>query len=680
MRRFSVYRHVGSKSKYNELEFLQQSPVLSQIKTTASSFTPPPPSSSSSRTKSSSQEHPKVFNFTSTDEGIKFLTRAVGRKKYDEIESIFSTLPALARRPIAMRLLVKAYCDQNDFVSARAILNASLDKVGDVGVQRYIAHLTFSARNPAWIEDAFNRLCSFHQANKTVISPEVVAAALYGLLFLDCRPAFDRVWRKTALQFWEPSLKSVTLLARALDYILQENWEPARKMWGIAAGMNNFNPKDALRFWFVSLRYFLVESPSVEAVDRITGIMTDCDAFVGPKFTTMILRHLSSTYYSAGPLDWLRYANDRGYMMDSASVEVVVHNFGRRFSPKFARELDTRANQRLASLNLLNKHRHALGEGERHNNFWKILNDDPSLKPHQLDVKPQVVLGELRAMAKRGLCLPYSFYTAAFQKICGRSDFDPQDLAGLIEMFKQRDFSVHSAATDLAVLDQHCKIVYRNQGSSASSREMCRKLIGEYLVQYPLVSLDLCKRTTLASMALDSGHDPELALDLVDSLRLEQCTDSGQLDSSQLDSQVDQSLSDSGGAQVSPGLGPSPSSHSGFSASNHDSASLQVMVRSKMLLDQPLTPFIRTLTSEDNGIYFDEKFRRLVAKLLHKHGEEPDVLIEIDRANERLRRSALVMVDEAVQFFATTVANAENIDGNTAESTAESTAETNDVN
>lgn len=667
MRRFSVYRHVYNKSKYNELEFLQQSPILTQIKTQASSFTPPPPSSSSlSSTKSSShKQNSKEYNFTSTDEGIKFLTRAVGRKKYDEIESIFSTLPALARRPIAMRLLVKAYCDQNDFVSARAILNASLDRVGDVGVQRYIAHLTFSARNSSWIEDAFNRLCSFHQSNKTVVSPEVVAAALYGLLFLENRPAFDRVWRKTALQFWEPSLKSVTLLSRALDYMLQENWEPARRMWGIAAGMNNFNPKDALRFWFVALRYFLVETPNVEAVDRITTMMSQCDAFVGPKFTTMILRHLSSTYYSAGPLDWLRYANDRGYMMDSASVEVVVHNFGRRFSPKFARELEHRANQQLARLNLLNKHRHALGEGERHNNFWKILNDDPTLKPHQLDVKPQVVLGELRAMAKRGLCLPYSFYTAAFQKICGRSDFDPQDLAGLIEMFKQRGFSVHSAATDLAVLEQHCKIVYRNQGSSASSRELCRKLIGEYLVQYPLVSLDLCKRTTLASMALDSGHDPELALDLVDSLRLEQCTESGipELNPLDISSQSGSQTGSQNGSQTtnqsSPILGPSPSSHSGFSASNHDSASLQVMVRSKMLLDQPITPFIRTLTSEENGIHFDEKFRKLLAKLLHKHGEEPDVLLEIDRANERLRRSALVMVDEAVQFYATTVSDAE---------------------
>lgn len=590
MRRFSTLSRLLQNSKFAEFAFLQQEsvpnhraadlPSLHQFELTNST---PNDSSSASR--------------LNTTAAMKLLMNAVRRKKYGDAEKLFERSPNLHQRTAALRLLIKMFCEQLDFTTAKALLLTCLSKVGQEGAARYITHVTYTSQSSSDIEEIAERV--FKELED--VSPAFVATCLYGSRLLDDKEGFHRIW-KLASQHWEPSLKSPTLRAKALSAILDENWSLARKLWRISDGLSSSDEGvPRLRIWYMALRYFLVECPKMDAVDQILSIMKEENLQFTPSFSCLVLRHLATAFPAMSALNWVQYAKDRGWPLDGTAAEIIIAYCRRGLHARFGKTLGHKvysyAVQKLLEHNLL-VGKHKIGEGPRFRH---------DIAAFQSAKSGAAVLELLQSMLKRGLRVPLDCFVQAFHKIAMLGTRD--ELRKIVCLLKSLNHPLHCAETDLSMIELYSREVRYD-------RFTCLRLLGEYLVQYPLVSHDLRQLTRMAVILLNCGSHEEAAA-VVDSMRVEQ------------------------------------QQNAKFSYVNHDSASLQILVATKHKMREPIVPFLRGVISDSPNIYFDLIFINKIRRVLLLGNEDLDILADLENANAETLKSTYVEIEEVAKQVAT---------------------------
>lgn len=581
MRRFSTVSRRLQNSKLADLAFLQQTSVPSHR---IRSFLP----------SESVHEPSKPLGTTAA---MKLLMNAIRRREYGDAERLFDRSPNLNQRPAAIRLLIKMFCEQLDFITAKALLLASLSKVGQEGAARYVTHVTYTSQNSSDIEEVAERV--FKETEP--ISPAFVATCLYGLRLLDDKEAFDRIW-KLASQHWEPSLKVPTLRAKAFSAMLDENWVLAQKLWRISDGLSNSDGKiPRLRIWYMAFRYFLVECPKLDAVDQLLSIMKQEKLDFTPSLSGLLLRHLAPVFPAMSALHWVQYAKDRGWPLDGTAAEIIIaycqSGLQARFGKTLGHKVYRHAVQQLVQHGLLvGKHR--IGEGPRFRH---------DIAAFQAAESGAAALDLLQSMLKRGLRAPLDCFVQAFHKAAMFGTRD--ELRQVVSLLKSHNYPLHCAETDLSMIELHSREVQYDKAS-------CQRLLGEYLVQYPLVSHDLPQLTRMAVILLKCGAH-EGAAAIVDSMRVEQ------------------------------------QQNAKFSYANHDNASLQILAATKHKMREPIVPFLRGVISDSPNIYFDRMFIRRMRRILLLGNEDLDVLSDLEKASAETLNSTYAEIAEVAKQVAT---------------------------
>jgi len=604
MKRFSVLAFRQKSGKSADLAFLQtmETPLN---KTIAPRAAPQPSATAPGRPK---------LTVTSA---MGALQSAVLHRKYDQAERLFAEVPRLIERPAALRLLIKIYCEQFDFVSARALLfrgasTAGLTQIGDAGVARFVAHVTYSARNAQLIDETFQRAAELHAERGTAPDPRLVTTVLNGLLFLGEHELFAVNWAELPRKTQKRALES-----QVLRLLLIQDWDEASALWREIAA--NGVVASGRSVWYMALRYYLTEARDASAVARVLSAMRDMDIALTPDFSALLIRHLDQAQLDAfapgagaSPMtavEWLQFARDQGWPLDAQCADQAVFagwharlprrvfDEVRRAAPKpdvsepaEGGDLDdAAAGDAAAGKADPWRARQPLAMGATFSPFWHGVTRARTAAD---------VFAVLRGMIKRGMSVPYELLVLSFERAVRVSNYD--DVYGTIDeltaVIKQLGYPLHSAGIDLSIVELHAR-------ANGFKPEVVRALLAEYLSQYPLVNNNLGQLTRLAVVLLNA-REPRAALTVADSGR---------------------------------------AAETKVSVLNHDCASLQVVLEARMQLKLPLAPVLRELPA--SGIYFDRTFLRKVRQLLalaevseaEPTGvDAPSVLAELEDANSAL--------------------------------------------
>lgn len=485
--------------------------------------------------------------------------------------------------------LLEKYCEQLEFRSARALLLAQLALVGSDGVRMYLLHSALLAGSPSDVRNVYEAYCA------NAPRADVAAVALAALAYLGDSAGLSECRRLTA-RFWDLETDAHTLLASALDYMLNGSWGDASDAWHRARALGDFPEAAADLVVCLAARYYLLECPDVEAVQRLLVFVEECGHSPSAQFTALVFSLLAPMHRGTPMREWVELAAERAWPVSGLAAVELVRALRPQLPDSEYRGLSARLRARLAER----------GVAVRRN----VLLDNVGKRITAAMNMPHTdLVAYLQGLRRRGVRPPFGVLVNTFSKLLRANA--PKQGTAVVDMMRELEFPIHCVETDFAMMAHYCR-------SSAYAPAACDEMLQQFFAQYPIVSLDLPMLTQIGWLLYNCGRY-EQAVETVDNLRARQYPPESQ-----------------------------------FSSRTYDCRALLLLVWCRFKLGQPLVPFVRGVLADSPGIFLDAVFKSKLRRLLLHVGEDRDVLDEIDASNTAYIRS----LESEVEYIASQAANA----------------------
>ena len=503
--------------------------------------------------------------------------------------------------------LINEQCKAYDFTTAKALLRECISIVGGSGVCAFVRHSMFASGNAADILDFYRRLC---QIQKPL--PHEAALVLQSLTYLNNPVYFNECWDLTS-KFFDPAENASTLLAKMLDFMLDENWSSAEKTWKAAEQLPSFSVADKDLLFTLACRFFLLDSHNVDNVHSILKLMKEVNISPSSQLTSILFQYLVPVYRGSDLPFWINYATENNWNINGECIMALVRTRYNSVPRAQYRKLFRAAYSKLPKeLKLFPKLAPRSFERIMLNMISKntlASYNQPITNLHEYDSNPEprrvFIMKILDNLQKMGIKLRYNVLVEAFVKLKSPSDVEDREKVKML--MKLNDYPIHCVETDFAMIEYYAKM-------NKYDKTLCDTLISEFLIQYPLLTLNLEMLTKLGWYLVNT-QDFERAIMVGDHLRERQFPRSENINSS-----------------------------------NHDHKSIFLLLWCMFRLKEPLVPFLRQILTENVDIYFDETFINSVRKLLTYTGEDLDILEDIKLSNNRYMQKMLMDIDTVIDI------------------------------
>lgn len=404
---------------------------------------------------------------------LKDLAWHVNTHDFSGAENIFSFNPGLQYRSAALKLMIRSFCLQRDFTTAKAFLFHMHDRVGTEGAIRFVAHCIFTSANP-------DDICEvIHRFGKE--DPVLVGISLIGLGIL------ERVAERDTLRKGLPSrMKSHPAVMQATTFELYqaEEWaralEHGRTVFARANERNSCHHKFHLRarvpytiaLWFFARTGHFKGAQKIIDHMHILGIPPKED-------TTLTFLQNMKSYWQGNEVELLTFCEKELRLPISAdAVELMLQSFVRQCPVEMQLKMPFKSI------------RYSLLSQPSNNSDFRMI----------CRAKEGVAkLSVLESMYRRGIYPPYAYFVTAFETLAREHDI--ANLKKLVSLMKSSNLPLHCAGIDLAVAEHACSSV----SSEEERKVMGQQLVEDFLLQYPSPQLDLKMLTKVAKFQFSLG-------------------------------------------------------------------------------------------------------------------------------------------------------------------------------
>ncbi|PRT56242.1 hypothetical protein B9G98_03862 [Wickerhamiella sorbophila] len=496
---------------------------------------------------------PKLEN----PEALAALQMAVQNHDFAGAEFIFDQSASLHDNPEALELVLKNYCNMNDFTTAKAVLLQVQKKMSRQGFIKFMIACFRHSENSDDLQETFEAAIKQYPADESIVS-----AALFGFKVLRDRPRIE------ALQKYIKSkglLRKLPLLqVQVYDSYLNGNFDAALELGRTIAARISSEPPSLLRLdmpyrW--AIRYF-AQDGNVEAIEKIQKHVAELSIPTTISFSNIVLTILPPLYPNVPLVSWLDRCVEWGWKIDRSSFSKLTQLLYRWYPSQ---------HERIAKL------RSSLGKTIPQSSGSKEVSRSSELSAIQKFINlgdPSKCLYILDSMRRRGMIPPYYYHVLIFEALAKRGL--TTDIEQLVAKMKALEYPRHCAGTDLAMLELQLRQAAKGKNRTRSEKlaDAQRGLIwvNQYLVEYPLIQHDLSQLTRIATLFMHC-RQPDIAGQVVDFLRWQ--SESGK-----------------------------------FTAQNHDSRSLTVLLKAEQQCNRSPVATLDTLLSDRPRIFIDLKLKR----------------------------------------------------------------------
>lgn len=495
-------------------------------------------------------------------EALVALQMAVQNHDFAGAEFIFDQTASLHDCPEALELVLRNYCNMNDFTTAKAVLLQVQKKLSRQGFIKFMIACFRHSENSEDLQETFEAAIKQFPTDESV-----VATALFGFKVLRDRLRVEAVQKY--IKSKGLTRKLPMLQVQVYDSYLNGDFGAALELGRTIAARISSEPPSLLKIdmpyrW--AIRYF-AQDGNIDAIETLQKHMAELSIPASVSFSNIVLTILPPLYPKVPLVDWLSRCKEWGWKLDRSSFSKLTQVLYRWYPSQ---------HERIARLHVVLAKALPRAAGS------KELDHSPELSSIQKFIKegePSKCLHILDSMRRRGMIPPYYYHVLIFEALAKRGL--TTDIEQLIAKMKALEYPRHCAGTDLAMLELQLRQAAKggNRTRSQKIADAQRGLIwvNQYLLEYPLIQHDLSQLTRIATLFIHC-RQPDIAGQVVDFLRWQ--SETGK-----------------------------------FTAQNHDSRSLAVLLKAEQQCNRSPAATFDSVLSDRPRIFIDLKLKRCLREM-----------------------------------------------------------------
>lgn len=534
------------------------------------------------------------------DEALAALHIAVKNHDFSAAEFIFDHTPSLHDSPVALELVVRNFCNMNDFTTAKAVLLQVEDKVNERGFIKFMIACFRHSENADDLQEVFDAAMRRFPAN-----PSLVATALLGFKMLQDQPRIDAAISYAQKHKLAPTLPFMQV--GVYDSYARGDYEAAAKLGEAIARRMRSQTRSELTLLRPDLPYrwalhLFAQEGNVEAIETLQAHMAKFGIAAGASFSNIVLANLPLLYPTLPLIEWLKRCKNWGWDLDRSCFHKLARVLAKRYPSQQVRI--AHLEQSLGNtMPAASGHREQTAGGPELSAIRKFIKaGDPAKCLYVLD-----------SMRRRGMVPPYYFHVLTFEALA-KNGLKPE-LEQLVAKMKAIGYPRHCAGTDLAMLELQLReaAAGKNRSRSEKHADAQRGLlwVNQYLLEYPLIQHNLSQLTRIAKLFFHC-RQPEIAGQVVDFLRWQ-------------------------------------SEANKFAAPNHDSRSLALLLTAEKQCGRSPETLLDTFFADRPRIFIDLKLKRRLRELLSPE-KRAGYLEAVKRHNERVINDICQELNQLAEF------------------------------